>query len=1538
MRNTKTASQQKKGQDKVGHRLQPRLRASSTKKQLRKRPKSADSGSKSGSKLSKSELAPSSGVEVDSMSSGSKDRSEHMDRNVVDSKGNDKVTRTSTGVSHQPEIPSLAKSKSNSNTTRRSSRSHTPLLDQQTQSSTVDSIKQKCVSDGTESSPNPVPPPTSGSSPSPVFTILTRSQRRQSIQFTENSLKVSFKRTQSLSPPAPVPFVPGTNLDASPSTSTASTTSTTSTTSTRTVKRNSSKKPSTDSSSTTELEMPSSQQLAEFFSSMTPLPAPVSPKRKQPPSGSRSIGTNSQVVRVSRFSSTPSSSSLPPRSNGNISALACGTITTPQLSCSSARNVPSISHSDAPSSANSVYGTQFLPCSNTSANASNVISTPLIPHSSSNNYSSNIISASLCVLPQSSAATTSTPSVPLISNVSTSNRPPNVTTMPQFPYSGATTTIGAPNLTGTPLKANLGTSSKSSSATNIPHSSITVTANIMPNMPLVSKHGTSLNVATMPQIAHSSITNRASTPNSISTPLISSLGANTPNSTNTPPGSYFGTSLNAATMPQVSHSSATATCISAPNLTNTALISNLGASTPNSTNMPLISNLGTSPSVTTMPQVPHSSAMGISTPNLNNAPLISNLSTSTPNTTNMPLASNLGTSLNVTTMPQIPRSSATAISTPMETTTPLISNLGTSTPNSTIMPPNSNFGSNNTSSNPTLSSPPSSSSPTTHYSITTQARLTSEPSASMLVAQSENQSSHQTAKGKTKPPKPTFSSIYQQLVADKKIKPSKGAGKKPPRKKKSAPSLPPTSTVGGGAGTMSKGLASEKVAKKSTKQGLSSKLSSPLCTSFPTFMIPHIPMGGGGTDPNLLVSPVWLGPGSFSGLMSTMPYQAPPPAAPPIAPPTVPPTSSSGSSGIDSAWSQGPSLSLSPAAQVLPTSTSTDPLRVNSFSTTTVASHAASNQPSSFGFSSPQQFGSFHSSIYSGLPTFPVDLQLNPPANNSVPGVSSSGSSEKAPPHSSTASNTTAAKNANNEKQNTTAKSGHKRPSKLISSSSKAAKKGSTPTSQTTASSTSTVSSSPESSRPHIDMYPDSPPAANRQTGKTLQYRPLNEFPHSSSRKSPNTPHSFHNPTQTRSLSTSSTTPMSPPTHIPTNKPGRFRFPSISSPLTLPSSLPSTTFSSLTTMLKSPTTPATLSSPSLTAQLVTVGNSTALSSSSYKMQDVNSMEYRKLILKRVQQWNEHKQKMQGHAEGSKLKSPLLFHDGSVLSPTSGDTAYPGQPSGSLNLSPSLRSALVSSPTDAPGFTSHFKVTGSLPNASRESSQTSTILGLSSPKLLTVGPPVTFADTLPPCSISNPPSSLELKSPSTTSTSVTPSSPNLKSLSVTSSLVTSPTVVPSVVSSAIRMDDILTASYGCSMVAPSVVFNSSFMGDISSMSRWELEQLYKHNMEKLEQQKKFISILEAQLKRVREQHDTFATQKPSESELYKRFLSFVVEPELIPDVSSICSNKFGYGHLSKQSNGAKIKPTLDFNEVIKGGTFDRPVLNEKYDCYANFGRS
>ena len=767
---------------------------------------------------------------------------------------------------------------------------------------------------------------------------------------------------------------------------------------------------------------------------------------------------------------------------------------------------------------------------------------------------------------------------------------------------------------------------------------------------------------------------------------------------------------------------------------------------------------------------------------------------------------------------------------------------------------------------------------TTQFSITTQPRVTSLPFTSVApVTQSERQPRKQTAKSRSTPPKPTFSSIYQQLVTDKKIKPSKSTRKKPPRKKKSTPAAPlPQAAVVGE--TTSSGQASEKVTKKSTKHGLSSKLISPLCTAFPTFVIPQMPVGSG-TDPSLIVSPVWVGPGSFSGLTSTMPYQTPP---------TNPPTSSSPSS-----------------TQTLPAfmTCGSNPLQ-SSNSTSTVASQASSSkQLPSLGYNGPL-IGAFPSSSYSGLPAFPVDFQLK------------------------ATTSTTGAKSISHANQDLAAGS-RKGPSKLLSTTSNASKISSDSTTSNS-SSISTTSTSPESSRPHVDKYGAS--AVDQRMDKTLQYNSLHESPHHSLRTSPSL--TARSSTQSRS-STTSTSIMSPPTHIPT----KFRFPSVSSPLSQPSSsLPSTTFSGLTTMLMSPSSDTNTLSPTLTTHttldslsLTTQGGVSALASnvvtapSSSKPLDVNSLEYRKFILKRVHQWNEHKKKMmEGCGEHTKLKPLPTFADGSVLqpSPTGDDTAHLGQP---------LRSS-----------SSTFKFTTSSANTSRESSPvSSTILNLgSNPKLLTVEPPVTFAATLTPCFNSiNTPTSLERKLPATTTTNSPRTHPaflQLKSPSSMSGSTTSPEVVASVVSSAVRMDDIIAANCGSSVVAPSLVFNSSFMGDISSMSCQELEQLYKHNVEKLEQQKKLISILEIQLKRVREQQQSVTTQTPSQSEVYKRFLSFVVEPELIPDDSStLCSDKFGYSHLVKQS---KTKPRLDFNDIIKGGTFDRPVLNEKYDFYANFGHS
>ena len=70
------------------------------------------------------------------------------------------------------------------------------------------------------------------------------------------------------------------------------------------------------------------------------------------------------------------------------------------------------------------------------------------------------------------------------------------------------------------------------------------------------------------------------------------------------------------------------------------------------------------------------------------------------------------------------------------------------------------------------------------------------------------------------------------------------------------------------------------------------------------------------------------------------------------------------------------------------------------------------------------------------------------------------------------------------------------------------------------------------------------------------------------------------------------------------------------------------------------------------------------------------MEYRKFILKKVQQWNEQKKKMlQGGAErmkGPLTPSPLSLDEASFKSPTSHDGAFsPTESFGSANPSPKL---------------------------------------------------------------------------------------------------------------------------------------------------------------------------------------------------------------------------------------------------------------------------
>ena len=868
------------------------------------------------------------------------------------------------------------------------------------------------------------------------------------------------------------------------------------------------------------------------------------------------------------------------------------------------------------------------------------------------------------------------------------------------------------------------------------------------------------------------------------------------------------------------------------------------------------------------------------------------------------------------------------------------------------------------------SSPPSFSSSVAQCSITTQARVTS-PTAASTVESERRPYQWTTDQPKSKP---TPSSIYQQLLADNKLTLNKSKKSKKSQTRKAKP--------------VSSGGVSKVGAKRSPKEGLSSKLhmSAPLSTNFPTFVIPHIPMGGGG-DPSIIVSPVWLGPGSFSGLMSTLPSSSIAPSstatvhstlhATAYGPPTLPPPVTACNASLSvaqkthprfpsnapfstavrsashtlttdhatlftppkalssappsAAANIPPSSSLSPPkepacsvplvfsaaskcspfAPPLPGTTITTTTAIGSLVTncgwskrassnahqvvanystgsiplkpSSVVAQGTTEQPSLLGFGNTQ-LCSFQSQTSPLLPhhlppktSISFDVMTNSTEKANQPLRSNSITEMKVAARAQTMSGQSSAQS---EKH-------HRRWS--------AANKSKSNLSSLSVSSTGPV---------QIDMYPDSPPTPSQHTSLFL---PINEHLHrthvvtSTSNTTPST-------------SSSKFSLMSPPSsssHLPKNR-GQFRFPSVSSELPSPSVLRT---SELHSRLESPScgsitpVPPMATTSSRQSPTTVSGITTTSTSEGSNTADINSIEYRRLILRKVQQWNEEKQrKLHGKAKWAKLMSPSILDDSDPLkSPSTVDAASPIEQFSSTNLSPRLSTDLadkfVGDQTFQPG-TSTMSSTG--PPAGKTSP--------SSPKLLVVGPPITFAETLIPRTVSSP-------------------LINKKSLLST---LSSPSV-PSVAGSAMQMDDILSVSDGSSIVAPSVVFNSAFMGDISSMSRWELEQLYKHNMEKLEQQKKFIRILEVQLKKIHEQHENFGAHKPTQSEIYQRFLTFVVEPELVPDVPIVGADKFGYGHLVKQAEGTNNTPTLNFNEVIKGGTSDRPILNEKYDFYATFGR-
>ena len=848
------------------------------------------------------------------------------------------------------------------------------------------------------------------------------------------------------------------------------------------------------------------------------------------------------------------------------------------------------------------------------------------------------------------------------------------------------------------------------------------------------------------------------------------------------------------------------------------------------------------------------------------------------------------------------------------------------------------------SSTPMHTTSPSTSSSAAQYSITTQARLSSPTSTG--TGQWERKR-YNDEKPKTKP---TPTSIYQQLIADKKIKlkGEKNTNKKKTSAKSQTRKKPTTSSLKSPSGDSTKKGSGEASKKKSTKEGLSSKLSAPLRATFPTFVIPHIPMGGG-TDSNVIVSPVWLGPGSFSSMMSTMPPHAPPNATPTTlapyhaaqAPPNATPTTLASYHAAQAPPNATPTTlapyraaqappNATPTVNVTAIATPTAPPTISGVSVSnsirrsraqgsTLSTGNVLNKPSSltkpqnalssskqqvpqFQFGN-QQLGTFQSQQFPGIALLPVTMPLNRPNTSSNTTITSAVKySIMAPRSTSTAKSSanTAPSNSTASKQNGKPATCHNVLSNASTLISKTAARG---TAVHTPQAIPLTVSAPQ---PTIDMYPDDVLTPGQQMRKTLSYRPLNEQPHSEKNTTftiatSATSHKVH---RSRPMSLS-TTPMSPPTSLPTNKPKRFRFPSVSSALT-PSSgsgMPSFNLAGVRATLMSPS--SLLPTSSFAATTTTTTTSPSLSNPpGSDTLDVNGMEYRRLILKKVQQWNEQKNKMlQRGADRTKSASPSL----SVI-----EGSFKSEPFDSevASFSSSVGPGVTGNLSDAqPFWTRSDSLTESTSDISLDSSST--------PRLLTVGPPVTFAETLQQ-SPRFPASSLD-ESKSFASTMTSPA-------------------ISSVASSTIRMEDVLTASYSGNVVAPSIVMNSAFMGDISSMSRWELEKLYQHNLEKLEQQKKFIHLLEAHLKRIREQHNTFNTHKPSQTEVYQRFLSFIVEPEVVPDVPLATSDKYGYGHLLKSQDGESTSPSLNFNEVIKGGTFDRPVMNEKYDFYANFGCS
>lgn len=124
----------------------------------------------------------------------------------------------------------------------------------------------------------------------------------------------------------------------------------------------------------------------------------------------------------------------------------------------------------------------------------------------------------------------------------------------------------------------------------------------------------------------------------------------------------------------------------------------------------------------------------------------------------------------------------------------------------------------------------------------------------------------------------------------------------------------------------------------------------------------------------------------------------------------------------------------------------------------------------------------------------------------------------------------------------------------------------------------------------------------------------------------------------------------------------------------------------------------------------------------------------------------------------------------------------------------------------------------------------------------------------------------------------------------------------------------------SPVKPSLMVNAAFVGDFSSMSLWEMEQLYAYNKALLHRQKKITMQIKGQLLKMQQQERVSKNKNLSRSDLYKRFLHFLVEPKCVPTCE-----------LSKPFPTGQHKDILDTS-------YDRPVLKKEFDVYGSFSKA